>query len=258
MNDTTVSHSLVDSTESITKLIDTIKAIPPGPKPNLFLDLEGVSLSRHGSISILAIFVRPNKHVYLVDVHALHSAAFGTPGDSGVTLKDILESPGIIKVFFDVRNDSDALHHHYGVKLQGIQDVQLMENATRPPGRRAWLKGLNKCIEYDAPLSAVDKRRWNLIKEKGLILFHPSKGGSYQVFNQRPLDPDVERYCINDVQFLPELMERYLCRLSAAWRLKVDDETTRRRGEFRNRRVPGMNRTERRRDFVSCFVWAVR
>ncbi|KAK1958643.1 hypothetical protein LY78DRAFT_726387, partial [Colletotrichum sublineola] len=126
-----VTHSIVDSTESVVHLIYTIQTLPSNLK-SLFLDLEGVSLSRHGSISLMTIFIPSKKHVYLVDVHALQSSAFSTATDDGTTLKTILESPTITKVFFDVRNDSDALFHHFAVNLRGIEDVQLMENAVRP------------------------------------------------------------------------------------------------------------------------------
>jgi len=40
-------------------------------------------------------------------------------------LKDILESATTPKVFFDIRNDSGALFAHFGIALQGVQDVQL-------------------------------------------------------------------------------------------------------------------------------------
>ncbi|KAF6820360.1 hypothetical protein CPLU01_12794 [Colletotrichum plurivorum] len=226
MDTSKVSHSLVDSTESILSLLEIIQTLPAS-KPSLFLDLEGVSLSRHGSISLITIFVQPQKHVYLVDIHALQSTAFTTSTRNGTNLKSILESPTIIKVFFDVRNDSDALYSHFGVKLRGIEDVQLMENASRP-GARRFLVGLEKCINNHAPLSPSAKLRWKAAKEAGLALFHPSKGGSYEVFNSRPMDAAVELYCINDVQYLPQLREVFLPRLNDAWCKKVKEETEKR------------------------------
>jgi hypothetical protein len=39
--------------------------------PFLFLDLEGVSLGRQGTISILQVLVPPSRTVYLLDVHVL-------------------------------------------------------------------------------------------------------------------------------------------------------------------------------------------
>jgi len=55
----------------------------------------------------------PAKHVYIIDVHVLKKKAFETPSATGLTLKAVLESDSVPKVFFDVRRDSDALFAHY-------------------------------------------------------------------------------------------------------------------------------------------------
>ncbi|KAL0929621.1 uncharacterized protein CTRU02_215520 [Colletotrichum truncatum] len=133
----------------------------------------------------------------------------------------------ITKVFYDVRNDSDALFYHFAVNLCGIEDVQLMENAARP-GRRRFLIGLEKCIDIYAPLSYSEKLRWKAVKEAGLKLYHPKHGGSYEVFNIRPIQMPIKDYCINDVQYLPQLRERFWERLSNGWREKVKVETQKR------------------------------
>jgi hypothetical protein len=56
-----------------------------------------------------------------------------TAGTNGQTLKMIFESETIQKVFFDVRNDSDALYYHFGISLAGVHDIQVMEFAVRTP-----------------------------------------------------------------------------------------------------------------------------
>ncbi|KAL8997098.1 MAG: hypothetical protein Q9169_003534 [Polycauliona sp. 2 TL-2023] len=120
------SSGLIDSPEAITNFIDTLAALPSSA-PSLFIDLEGVNLCRNGTVSILQVLVSPGGSTYLIDIHSLGSKAFHTPGvDGQTTLKSILESDAISKVFFDVRNDSDALYAHFGIKLAGIQDLQLM------------------------------------------------------------------------------------------------------------------------------------
>ncbi|KAK1503858.1 uncharacterized protein CCOS01_16933 [Colletotrichum costaricense] len=166
-------------------------------------------------------------HVYLVDIHTMQSTAFST-AVGGTTFKQILESPDITKVFFDVRNDSDALFHHFQVKLSGIEDVQLMENAARPRGQRRYLNGLDKCIGLYAPLSPEEKAGWKAAKEAGLNLFHPSRGGSYEVFNSRPMSTPIGIYCINDVRYLPHLREALWRQLDEVWRQKVVEETKKR------------------------------
>lgn len=222
-----ISHCLVDTELSVRNLIQVIQSLPT-EAPSLYVDLEGISLSRHGSISLIAIFVHAQNFVYLVDIHTLQSAAFTTATADGTTLKSVLESPDITKVFFDVRNDSDALHYHFGVRLCGVEDVQLMENAARSAGRRKFVNGLERCIDNNAPISLVEKRDWKNTKEMGLKLFHPSKGGSYNVFNARPIDAAIERYCVNDVQFLPQLRNLYWGRLNEVWKNKVVEETEKR------------------------------
>jgi exonuclease 3'-5' domain-containing protein 1 len=99
---------LVDTCTAISDLIDMIVHLPTNPL-SLFLDLEGVQLSRHGSISILQVHICTDDRTYLIDIHTLGDKAFSTSGAGGETLKGIQESEFIPKVFFDVRNDSDAL-----------------------------------------------------------------------------------------------------------------------------------------------------
>jgi hypothetical protein len=123
-----ISHSLVDTESSVLSLVEELQSLPQDA-PCLYVDLEGISLSRHGSISLITLFVQPRNFVYLVDVHKLQDAAFNTAVADGTTLKSVFESPHVIKVFFDLRNDSDALHHHFGVRLDGVEDIQLIENA---------------------------------------------------------------------------------------------------------------------------------
>jgi exonuclease 3'-5' domain-containing protein 1 len=221
-----VTSSLVDSTASLVTFIDSLADLPADP-PSLYIDLEGQNLSREGSISLITVLVFPKNHIYLIDVYSLKNAAFMTGGKGGTTLKNILESAAIPKVFFDVRNDSDALFAHFGIALQGIQDVQLMENASRfghISGKRL-LNGLTKCIREDAPITPQEKRLWMIAKNKGQELFDPVKGGSYQIFNTRPLMEDIRQYCVQDVNFLPHLRSIYWGRLDLEWKKKVDDET---------------------------------
>lgn len=62
-------------------------------------------------------------------------------------------------------------------------------------------------------------------KDKGVRLFHPSKGGTYEIFNQRPMSTDIERYCVNDVVLLPKLRDLYWQSLNSVRRRKVTVET---------------------------------
>lgn len=218
-NEDPAASDMVDTTAAVSRLVDTLEGLPTEP-PSLYMDLEGVNLSRHGTISILQIYVLSSRRTFLVDVHTLGDLCFSTRGQSGRTLKDILEAEDIPKVFFDVRNDSDALYSHFNIDLAGIQDLQLMELAARTFSRR-FVSGLSKCIEKDAPLSASQRLAWKQVKEKGLDIFDPQRGGGYEVFNKRPLPKNIVLYCIQDVAILPRLWTHYNGRLTPAWKRKV-------------------------------------
>ncbi|KAM0817497.1 putative 3'-5' exonuclease domain-containing protein [Seiridium cardinale] len=196
----------------------------------MYIDLEGVNLSREGSISIFTLLIdtgTPTVRVCLIDVYSLGLKTFNTTGIKGQTLKDILQAENIPKVFFDVRNDSDALFAHFGVALQGVQDVQLTESATRATASsRKYLNGLAKCIEQ-YPLYGVDRTSWKLAKEKGARLFKPENGGSYKIFEQRPVFDEIISYCVGDVQHLPKLWQRFKAGTNR-WRDMVNKETEKR------------------------------
>jgi len=207
------------------------------PAKILFLDLEGINLSRHGSISLLTLLIHdistqaphPDQ-LYLIDIHTLGSSTFTTPSNQqSSTLKHILESPVICKVLFDVRNDSDALFAHFGIHLQGTIDLQLMENLSRPGRNKRLVHGLGRCIKSDSSLSFNDKLIWEATKEAGLTLFAPEKGGRYEVFNDRPLRQEISEYCTQDVWCMPGIYHVYQARLESSgvwdWEVRVGRET---------------------------------
>ena len=64
-----------------------------------------------------------------------------------------------------------------------------------------YVSGLAKCIElYVGPPD-----EWKEVKEAGTRLFLPDKGGSYAIFEQRPLDPRILAYCAQDVALMFQL-----------------------------------------------------
>jgi exonuclease 3'-5' domain-containing protein 1 len=113
--------------DAVAKLIDDI--VNATKTPFIFVDLEGINLSRQGSISIMQLLMPPAPVVHLVDVFRLQGHAFDTVGTTENTLRDLLESERYVKIFLDVRNDSDALFSHFRVNLNGVIDLQLIEYA---------------------------------------------------------------------------------------------------------------------------------
>jgi exonuclease 3'-5' domain-containing protein 1 len=171
-------------------------------EPTMYIDLKGVNLCHEGLLSILTLLINtgiPTIHVCLINVYSLGSQAFNTTGIKGKTLKDILQDKKILKVFFNVYNNSDALFAHFGVALQGVEDIQLIESATRTTtSSRKYLNGLAKCIKQGV-LYSSDLTSWKLVKEKGGRLFKAEYGGSYKGFEQCPIPNEIISYCVGDV-----------------------------------------------------------
>ena len=162
--------------------------------------------------------------VHLVDIFTLQQQAFDTSVSDKASLRTILESKDYPKVFFDVRNDSDALYSHFQINLQGVIDLQLLEYASRPRQGR-FLNGLAKCVSEDGGLDLASSQEWQTIKNAGVDLFAPEKGGRYEVFLERPLTAALQKYCTQDVLAMPKLLTVYGRRMQAHLATQVNNET---------------------------------
>merc|ERR1719178_180788 len=87
--------------------------------------------------------------VYVLDIHVLGKRAFTMETPRGTSMKMLLEASTIRKVWFDPRNDVDALYHQFEILPKGIFDLQVAEVA----GRRKkglnvnYVMGLHKCLK---------------------------------------------------------------------------------------------------------------
>lgn len=223
---------LVDTPDAVKSLVDTLFCFE-STADAIYLDLEGVDLSRHGSISIIQIWVPPRQQAFLVDVHTLGMQAFTVTNSQCKTLKQTLESKKISKYLFDVRNDADALYALFNIQLAGVIDVQLQELASRRGPKHA-LCGLAACMEQERALSGSALIQWQSTKAEVIKMFDPKLGGSYEVFNKRPLPQILMDYCIGDVQVLPILSSIYEHRLNNQWSEKVKVESVKRLKESRS------------------------
>ena len=204
---------------SVTELGRFISSIPPSS--TLYLDLEGYKLGRSGNIAIITV---PFIHKWwLGSSTSRHSnnTAFISEAHNGKSLKSILEDRETPKCLWDVRNDADALWALYQVRLAGVTDVQLLENASRA-GDKTYVHGLDKCIQSDLKLGFMALNRW--IRTKQEIRTSMPTG----IFNTRPLDSKTVQYCINDVVYLPDLYASYMKRIESDWLAKAMDESERR------------------------------
>lgn len=236
------AYTIVDSAKSLTTLLRAMHKVSKRADPCIAVDLEGARLSRRGTVSLMNIFDPETRHTYLADIHTLKADTFATSlptpetsmstdavPDTPWTLKTVLESPTITKLFFDLRRDSDALHGIFDIHIKGVEDVQLMEVAARPPGSsRHRLLGLQQCIELAGIVPAAQAAESRALKELGQKAFDPKHGGTYDVFTTRPLNPDMALYCANDVRYLHVLRRFFWKRMTPQWKTRVADETAER------------------------------
>ncbi|KFY12513.1 hypothetical protein V492_03829 [Pseudogymnoascus sp. VKM F-4246] len=231
MEDTSLKRNItvIDSEKSLVTLIDSIASLAVDP-PSLYINLEGISLSRHGSISILSVHVAPTKETYLIDIHTLNGAAFSTTTNDGTSLKTILETSTIPKVIFDIRNGSDALFALFEVSVDGIIDVQLMEMETHWYLSHKVAPSLVSCINTSSSISSEEKAEWHETKQDGYRFLAPWCDGQFEVLNERPIKPEIARCCGLDVELLVRLYGDYNSELQKStkgrqWQDRIIEET---------------------------------
>lgn len=216
--------TVIDSEESLLPLLDSIASLAVEP-PSLYINLEGIALGRHGSISILSLHITPTKETYLIDIHTLKGAAFSTTTTtSGTSLKSVLESPTIPKVVFDIQNESDALFNLFQISVDGIIDLQLMGSVTKS-GSEKFAAVLAGCIEKDSRIDVRQKNGWRRAKEVGQRFFAPEMGGRFDVLNERPIKPEIIQYCQLDVALFPGLHDIYVRQGSDRERRHILEQT---------------------------------
>lgn len=189
-------------------LVDTIDKIKVAVKDLLSskyisVDIEGVNLCRDGRISIIQV-ATTSKFVYLFDITKLRHDAFI------YGLKEVLESSTITKVFFDIRADSDTLYHQFKVLPNNVLDCQVA--FMRAPERRfsRYNIGFKRALQCTDCITNEQEREMIRIKEEGRRLFAPEFGGSFEVFDQRPIPPILLDYLITDTIVLLDLLQEQL------------------------------------------------
>lgn len=209
-------------------MVNSLTALPTN-EPQIGVDLEGKQLGRDGPLYIATIHDYKKDHTYLVDVHNLQNDAFDTCGNDGKsTLRSILESAEIQKLFFDVRQDSNALYHQFGIKLDGILDVQLFKLATSSPCYNypaRYRRGLGKAIDSGIHMTFEARGKWLGVKRAGKELWDPERGGSWDRFTQRDKSKEIIEYCLADVVHLRTLYKMSERTLSDRWIQRIKDTT---------------------------------
>jgi len=229
--------SLVDCFGVLLKLLRHLEFLvgggTNGHEVTIAVDFEGVKLCRHGALCLVQMTLSDDPTlVYVLDIHVLGKRAFTMMTPDGTCMKGILENEAIRKVWFDPRNDVDALYHQFGILPKGIFDLQLAEVADRRNrGLNVhFVQGLYKCLTQCPALQSEQKVFAEKINSLGKSLFEPLNGGQYEIFQQRPLNPVILVYAAHDSRYMLLLYEQYLSSIGEHWARKVN-----RAGEIRAR-----------------------
>lgn len=221
----------IDSPEALSAALDSLCSLNL-TVPSLFIDLQGIRISRNGRLCILVIYVPPLEAVFMIDVTVLDHLTFSTatstqkPGTRrGMTLKSILQCPDIPKIFYDVRADADNLFNAFDVSLQGVVDLHLYELAVRV-GSKRFLNPLALSIMNDIRPSGTAQQQWSDWISNGQKCISPELGGDLRAWDERPLRNELVNYCLADVIYLPRLLEVYETKLNgkSEWRKKIELE----------------------------------
>ncbi|EGE01238.1 hypothetical protein TEQG_00291 [Trichophyton equinum CBS 127.97] len=219
----------VDSAIKLQRFLSSLREVDMDPVP-LFVEFKGRNISRGGSLSIISIYVRPENKIYLVNLHALGDHAFVTEDSTGTTLASIFECPILRKAVFDVRGPS-ALFHKYDITFDGIEDIQLMELATRN-GSREFLRGLATCVRNDSPLCAEEKARWKECDEFRRHIFFPeitNNSNFAKLWIKSPISAQIKEHCAYSLVTLSRLYDVYDERLKQGatkfWKTEIRSAT---------------------------------
>lgn len=195
------SHCLIDSVATCRHAAQTLLY-----EAEIGVDIEGVDLCRHGRISLIQVATHSND-VFLFDITKLGPEAFERGG-----LRELLHSTWVRKVVFDGRADNDALHHLFGVVMDNAYDLQVLHALKFSSSNDRFVKRFSKCLEESRVLGEKDQREAKAVKEQGRRLFSPEHGGSYDVWEARPLVPELIEYAVADVQYLLRMKEQWQSR----------------------------------------------
>lgn len=188
----------IDTVQKVRQAVDQLLQ-----SSSIAVDLEGVDLSRVGTISLIQIAPENSKSVYLFDITVLKDKAFNAG------LFELLTKKTVMKVFFDVRGDCDALYHQYHFTPFPVVDCQIAMMSAPRRRESQYVSGLKKAFKFARTLPIGVKEQLEIVKEEGLRFFAPEFGGSKEAWDQRPLVRELLIYASVDVWYLNVIFKEY-------------------------------------------------
>ena len=139
----TLPCRLVSSDDDLSYFIDLIQ----GGQQSISFDLEGVNLSRLGSITVASIGIKSSDESVIVFIFDMLTRDASLLHNMKGVLKAILEDVHIEKIIHDCRKDADALMHQEGIMLMNmfdtsVYDIHIHQEKLRGLPRRSKLNDL--------------------------------------------------------------------------------------------------------------------
>ncbi|KAF5290110.1 hypothetical protein FQA39_LY14891 [Lamprigera yunnana] len=151
-------------------------------------DCEGINLGLKGQLTLMQIATTTGS-IYIFDL-------ISCPAMIDAGLRKILESPDIIKIIHDCRNDSVNLYQQFNITLQSVFDTQAAHSLlTYQESGRAVYKAksiaLNAlCEYYNAPINPMKEQLKNIYRR------------DQKFWSRRPLSKEMILYASADVSSL--------------------------------------------------------
>lgn len=164
--------------------------------PNLVLGLDCEGLVKGRPLSLIQISVGDD--VYVIDLFYVNPFALG--------LKEVMESPYIIKVFHDFWEDAAAIVNNYGVYCQRVYDTQIAHRLLSEFSQQA--DEPRDYSQNNVGLNELLKRYLNRTNTCKDTIQSKMKDNKY-FWDTRPLTEEMIKYAGQDVLYLP-----YLYRMS--------------------------------------------
>ena len=155
-------------------------------------------------------------------------------GRGGETLRAILESATVPKVFNAISFSSLPLYARFGIFLQGVQDMQILQWASRPGPLIYPIvnQRLGAALKRDARITPQERSNAKTCYEAAAKLYDSSNGGSLQVFGNRPLAEYFWAYWVHTLKYLPHLHNIYWNRVVELRREQLVANLTQKRLQF--------------------------
>mmetsp|Transcript_51145 Transcript_51145/g.122490 ORF Transcript_51145/g.122490 Transcript_51145/m.122490 type:complete len:480 (-) Transcript_51145:2-1441(-) len=213
---------LIDSCGSLMSMLQHIEQVyNRNQSLTVAVDFEGVDLCRTGELCLVQMTCDDDPTlVYVLDVHVLGQKTFHLATPTGMSMKYLLEDhQNVTKLWFDPRNDVDALYHQFGITPRNVMDLQLAEVAIRRSQGHVvkFVTGLQRCLQQSDQLSHDQVSCAQDIDNRAKSLFEPKFGGRYETFQERPLRDVILMYAAHDSRYMLLLYQYYIQKLTEEW-----------------------------------------